>query len=198
MLAERGAAPPAALLEALRRHSIEPLRCESPFVAFARLCELSAASPGVPVALLLVQPERLPEGDALRIASERYTPSATCWVYDESGKPRLRAAPPVRPRTNVAPRHEKTGSAQLPAAPKPERPKPAPRLRLVESDGPAREPDMGLVGPGDDLAPISGANPDTPTGVGTSAGVPRSARSILTDDELEMLMAPELPDDGRG
>ncbi len=190
MLAQRGTSPPTPLLEALRRHSIEPLRCESPFIAFARLCELSAANPGVPIALLLVQPERLPEGEALRTASERYTPGVTCWVYDESGRPRLRAAPPPRARVETPPRHEPAGEARLAAkATKPARPRPAPRLRLVEADA----PDLGIVDPGQDLA--HGANPDAPAGVGPNAGVPQSARSILTDDELEMLMAPELPDD---
>lgn len=183
MLCERATSPPEALLEALRRHEIEPLRCDSPFVAFARLCELSSGAPGVPVALLLVQPERLPESEALRQASERYTPASTCWVYDETSRPRLRAAPPARPRPEGLTRHEQTGQARLARASKDRRPapKPSPKLRLVDPD----TPDLGLVDPG--------ANLEAPRGVGHS-GAP-SPRSILTDDELEMLMAPDLPDE---
>ncbi len=189
MLAERGTSPPPALLEALRRHAIEPLRCESPFIAFARLCEFGAKSPDAPVALLLVQPERLPEGEALRTASERYTPGVTCWVYDETSRPRLRAAAPLRTRVETPARHEPAGQARLSKPAPPARPRPAPRLRLVEADA----PDLGIVDPGQDLT--QGANQGAPASVGPNTGAPTSPRSILTDDELEMLMAPELPDD---
>jgi hypothetical protein len=185
MLSERGVKPPAALVEALRRHAIEPIRCESPFIALARLCELAGQTP---VALLLVHPDRLPEGEALRVACERYTPTATCWVYDESSRPRLRAAPPVRPGAPIAARHEATGKARLARrSPTPAASRPAPRLRLVEPD----EPNLGLVDPAD----AEGANPVAPGVVGHGSTSPRS---ILTDDELDMLMAPDMgPDLGR-
>lgn len=183
MLCERGAEPPPALVEALRRHDIQPVRCDSPFVAFAHLCKLA---PGAPAALLLVQPDRLPESEALRLASERYTPGVSCWVYDESSRPRLRAAAPTRPRAQTPARHERTGQARLAQASKDRRPAapPPPRLRLVEPDA----PDLELVDPGAN----PDANPDAFRGVGPTGA--RSPRSILTDDELEMLMAPDLPE----
>ncbi len=180
---EPGIDPPRALVEALKRHGVDTVICDSPFVALARLCEVGGREGGAPVALLLLEPGKMSDAAALREAAERFVPTAACWVYESGTRPRLRAAPGARPRPV---RHERTGQVQDPPRDRRTPPKRvgAPRLRLVDIDPPAATP-----------TPDPGANTDGPGDEQFPRGMGGVSRPLLSDDELHMLLSPDPTED---
>jgi len=180
---EPGVEPPRALVEALKRHGVNTIVCDSPFVALARLCEAGGREPDGPVALLLLEPSGMPRAEALREAAERFVPRAACWVYESGTRPRLRAAARQRPRPA---RHERAGQVQDPPPDRrtPSRRQGVPRLRLVDIDPPA---------PGPGLPPEPNTPP--PGDEGSWKGSAGVSRPLLTDDELQMLLSPDPTED---
>ncbi|MEZ6241551.1 MAG: hypothetical protein R3B57_00755 [Phycisphaerales bacterium] len=181
---EPGIDPPRALVEALKRHGVSTVVCDSPFVALARLCEANGHEPDAPVALLLLEPEGMPRAEALREAAERFVPGAACWVYESGTRPRLRAAIGRRPRP---PRHERTGQVSPPAPDRrtPPRRQAAPTLRLVDLEPPP-SPNQGEEA--NTGAPVDEGSWKGSRGAGVS-------RPLLSDDELQMLLSPDPTED---
>ncbi len=188
---EPGIDPPRALVEALKRHGVNTIVCDSPFVALARLREAEGHEPDKPVALLLLEPDKMSQAEALREAAERFVPRAACWVYESGTRPRLRAAGGRRPRPV---RHERTG--QVTESPKaPDRRTPparqtAPRLRLVDLEPPASAMDANTRGPGDE-----GSEQGFGGGARQGSGGAGVSRPLLSDDELRMLLSPDSSED---
>jgi hypothetical protein len=94
LLHPRGHEPDGELLAALARREIQPLACNSAFVAFAelfRLRKLDAARSGRALVLLLVEPDGLDHPEELVHAVERHGLRAACWMYQPGPEPRLRA-----------------------------------------------------------------------------------------------------------
>lgn len=131
-------APPTPELTALLAQKGLTLEtCNNPYAAAARLCRAqrsarvrhpqpangqlaphtnghaTPASP--PLVLLLVEPSRLPQRDALARVLELHAPRTICWVYERTAGPTLRteplagsAAAPPPPPTVTIPRREPT------------------------------------------------------------------------------------------
>lgn len=154
-----GGAVPAALADALSRQGITFEAACGPFDALSRVFHARARGDEARV-LLLVEPETLPDQEAVRVALDRYDPQARCWAYRERGSPKLGPLPvpppPSEPEIVVR-----------------QQPRPKPQLRLTD-DPPPREAATDALS--DDDGPEAQAPSDSP-------------RSILTPEELEMLLA---------
>jgi len=154
---------PADLIAALARQGILWEEAVGPFDALARLVASRARDPGGR-ALLLVEPTGLSGVDEVRRAVERFDPATACWGYRVGESPRLaRLAPfvePKEPQVVVRPR-----SAT-----------PVPKLRLAGEPSPS---------PTQAQTPVSNHAEDG----AAEPPDPQSPRSILTPEELEMLLA---------
>lgn len=154
----------ASALEAvLVRRGLSPLVVRSGHLALAELCVAQGA--GERAALILCGVEG---SERVLAAVERFAPLAVVWVYDEG------ANPPLRPVVEK----KKTVPAEAPSVPARDVPAASarkgvdPLLRIVRENG--LKPDRG---PAD--------APERARAV--------SARDILDDAELEMLLAGERP-----
>ncbi len=158
-------AVPSALERVLLSRGLVPVAVGSGHAALAELCVAQRA--GLRSALILCG-----VGDADRVLTgvERFTPLAVVWVYEEG------ANPPLRPV--VVQRAEASPKAGEPAKIAPGRPAYAPLNRA--------EPLMRLVRE-------NGLKPDRPLVDSNRRERAISARDILDDAELEMLLAGERP-----
>jgi hypothetical protein len=154
---------PSALEAVLVKRGLTPVRVGSGHGALAELCMAERA--GVRSALILCG---VGEADRVLAGVERFAPSAVVWVFDAGANPPLRAL--------VVKKEEKVGPAKSP-----ERTNGAARAPRAETD-----PLMRLV-----------RENGLKNGVPTADRVVReravSARDILDDAELEMLLAGERP-----
>jgi len=170
----RGSLPPPDLVALLHERGIQPVLRDDRYTAFAKLCVRHARAvqdqTDQPLALLLIDPPNLDGVDEVVEAAAMYTPRAVCWVYQEDKG--LRAYTP-RPKTA---RHTEP-SAPTARTPKPaaaDTPPPAPRA-------PAASPSLRLAGEG----------PVTPP---EDTDEKNESQSILTDEELAMLLADDEKD----
>ena len=164
---------PVSLVDALDRQGIGHEDATGPLDAFSRL--LASRNRGARGrVLVLVEPEQLAEHEIIRRALERFDPDARSWAYRATQSPRL--AP----------------MAPLPAAEK------APDVVVRAGAGRSGRGD-GLggtqpAGPGSVSAPPAlklagkGGQTPPPTEQGEDAEQ-QTPRSVLTPEELEMLLA---------
>jgi hypothetical protein len=173
---------PQALTEALARQGISSEEATGPYEAFSRLVA-SRAVPHAGRVLLLVEPEGLPEQDSVRRAVERYDASARCWAFGEAQSPKLGPLPPAQRAPEAAESHpEPPRPVVRPLGDRVARREP-PRLRLRGTEAANAEPVKSgeSSGHGDEQ-------------IGSDAA--HSPRSLLTTEELEMLLADDPPGKG--
>ena len=150
-------------MRALARRDMQVVPCDDPHEAFARICNDSRLGRRAILVLTGEEPRQL--GERLMDAMERFAPDSVCWEHVPG------ANPPIRPVVGTL------GGAidrVIEPTPKPEptesapaeRMKPAPALRLTPA--PAQAP--------------------KPSGNGQV-----SAKDVLNADELDALLAGELP-----
>ncbi len=208
----RGVAAPADLEHELERKGIEHELCDNAHGVMAVLCAMRGGEEGRPVrVVVLVEPEMLPDARELLGGLDRYASDVARWVYRRGANPSLRALVESDvPRTSQL-RETPPVSAGVRSAgfvfggsPRPERRPLAPRdaasgrpsLRLTDHPSVASaRPDRGggeVVddGLGDVLGPDGSVeSPDARTGERASSG--SGASSVLTDEELAMLLGDE-------
>lgn len=155
-----GTETPADLIAALAKQGIDWEEAVGPFDAFARLAAGRARGSR---ALLLVEPTALAGTEEVRRAIERFDPGVACWGYRRGESPRLaRLAPVVSPREpEIVVRPRLDGG---------------PKLRLAGEGAAERSEHPTAVD-----SERGGPPEETPE--------PESPRSILTPEELEMLLA---------
>lgn len=212
-----GHEPPAELIAALGRRAVANIRVQSPFLALAEVCRLRRSAGDAPVVLLLVEPATLPDTPGVVRACRQYAPRTICWVYEQAAATRLRAVDPEAlaepasppdpaPQIVVTPRRGPenpgegrvrntrvgqlgkigNGTATATNVPPPQvGSTPQLRLRSAPSlEGRAKNADPGAV---EATAP--------PPGEAQEAGQRRNGTSqILTQEELAMLLADDLPE----
>ena len=164
-----GESTPEPLMHALEKQGISFVRATNQYDAFSRL--LSWKEHGERV-LLLVEPEGLAGSLEVRRSLLRYDPQAGCWAYRAAGSPRLMPLPPP--------------GREIPADPeivvKPGRGvRSKPELRLAGQSEQAGQTHADPDDPGEMPAKRSSA----PT---ADASEPQSSHSILTAEELAMLL----------
>lgn len=195
--------PRPELVAGFNRPPFRVFKAADPFRAMATICSWSEAcrpQPGESTILLLVEPSELPDLRAFLDAREHYAAAAEVWVYESAGMTPLRKAsaaevarwraapessappqpvPSVRTAPSLAtpaltPALRLAGDGPLP----PER-----RVEPLDGETPSPVPDVKPKAPAADAARPS---PDTPP--------PRPApATLLTDDELAMLLALDVP-----
>ncbi|MEZ6235658.1 MAG: hypothetical protein R3B68_15860 [Phycisphaerales bacterium] len=200
--------PPTPQLTALlasRRVTIET--CTDVFAAAARLCRAHrtgriarrataedsengsgedsgerAGEPGkdsaATLVMLLVEPEGLADRRALARVVELHAPRTVCWVYQAKATPALRSVPLATLAAEPASSGNATADAERDAAPPPPVVTVAPTLRLARS-----EPER----PTGDVPRREPAPPRPP------AQVPINNGSVLTDEEMAMLLTGDDP-----
>jgi len=159
----------APLREALSRRSVDVRQCSGAADAMAELMlherDRRARRTREPIVVVFVSPERTDTPGELFEAASRFAPSAVFWEYQTSPVPRLAG---YRPSIPTPP-----AEAARPAAPRHEQP----RLRLAIGDQES----------GDDSSPA----PSTPDH--SKSSTPQSHASLLSDEELAMLLGDEPP-----
>ncbi len=162
----RGSEPPAELIALLHERGIQPIIRDDRYTAFAKLCVRHARAvhdqSDQPLALLLIDSADLDGVDEVVEAAAMYAPRAVCWVYQEGQGLRAYA---TRPKT--ARNDQPTTPAPTVHPPKPAAPESAPPTPHTPA------PSLRLAGQGP-LAPLEENDQD---------------KSILTDEELSMLLA---------
>jgi len=154
---------PPELAAALSGRGIGWEEARGPFDAFARL--LAARDPAIARVLLLVEPDGLAGMPEVMQGLERFDPVAGCWAYRAGITPRLAPfAPPPMPR------EPEIVVRQVP------KPSHGMNLRLVGDGGPPPAPP----------APIEQMSAEE---VVEEDPEPQTPRSVLTPEELEMLLA---------
>ncbi|MBC7836052.1 MAG: hypothetical protein H7Y88_13280 [Phycisphaerales bacterium] len=179
-----GAPIPADLRQSLDRRGVRIITCADSFQAMAHLCLLehgSSASPTprsvpsaarAPLVLVIIDPASLAEAGEVASAATRYAPHAACWWY-QSATSKLQAVTD----DDVAAWSRPTG-----ALPRPEPVLDAsgrPTLRLA-GQFEASQYDGPVPAPSAVAEPKKSASPAKPS-------------SALTDEELAMLLAGDLP-----
>ena len=164
---EPEAETPPELAQALIGRGIGWDEATGPYDAFARLLTSRDRAPAR--VLLVVEPERLAGLAEIAAALERFDPQVGCWAYGETRSPRLAPFAP----------------SPKPAEPEivvrvPPKPSNGSSLRLVGEQASAPEP----------AGESAGASP---TEQPEEAAEPQSPRSVLTPEELEMLLADDRP-----
>ena len=161
---------PVALTDALDRQAIGHEDAAGPLDAFSRL--LAARNRGARGrVLVLVEPERLNDHEAIRRALERFDPDARSWAYRASQSPRLAPMaplPPIEPAAEVVVR-------------------PGAGRGSVPGGSPAAGPGAGSAPPTLKLAGKTGQTPQPAAPDEDSEQ--QAPRSVLTPEELEMLLA---------
>ncbi|MCC5822196.1 MAG: hypothetical protein LAT64_13975 [Phycisphaerales bacterium] len=165
---------PDALARVLLARGLDPVHTRSPHNALAEVCLAEHA--GRRAVLILAD---APDPERVLAAAERFAPGAVVWIYQPGANPPLRPivqiTGPASVRTAQADRDEsRNGHHEEPKSPPP----PPEPMR------PVRETTLKPV-----PAPADPIRTDRPL----------SARDILDDDELEMLLAGEkaMEDDPR-
>lgn len=214
----RGQSVPGDLLTSLSRRVKHISVCADAYAAMAEVCmaaERAATTPSL--ILLLVQPEQIPDAGELLAALPTYVPEVVCWKFDSRANPKLSPCVETNAKTVMArgeaaaevpgrspvesmddrrrsspgeqsaevslPRQPRlapaTSSATTPAQPS----KLQPVVRVAAAPAPA----MSAVSNGAKrLATGSGEGPVA--GAGATGGAGGSGRSILTPEELRMLL----------
>ncbi len=162
-----GSQTPAELVAALNKQGITWEEAIGPYDALARL--LAQQDTGYQgLVLLLIEPPQLSNADEVRAAIERFNPATGCWAYRSSETPHLAPlAPPAKP---IEPE-----IVVRPAA----RPQPKQQLKLA---GNGTHPQTPQESPRNTPDIEGHSDPESPS-------EPESARSLLTPEELEMLLA---------
>ncbi len=169
----RGSLPPDQLVQALDKPQLAWRAWDNDLLAFAEVCGEGRDSAVSGCVLLLVEPGRLANLGAVLDAVERFRPLTLAWIFDPTAEPALaslsldearrRFAPGARPKVAT-----KAGAIRNFAKAKRSAEPPAPpRLRLVEGDPPTDEP--------------------APTPVADASG------TMLTNEEVEMLLSDQEP-----
>ncbi|MCC7387428.1 MAG: hypothetical protein IT431_01540 [Phycisphaerales bacterium] len=158
---------PADLAGALGRQLIDWEESTGPFDAFSRLLTMPGRGSGGPGrVLLLVEPQTLAGGDELRRALERFDPATVCWGYRAGSHPRLAPLPPL----------------DRPAEPE---------VVVRSIPKPSNGRHLRLTGVGPEAAistPVGDESKHAPPNDGGTSE-PEPPRSVLTPEELEMLLA---------
>jgi hypothetical protein len=200
-----GSLPPPRLNRALETKKVEVQPTPDIYGALAELCRLAKdESVALPI-LAIVEPESVAHAASLFEAAAVYAPNAVLWVYAsapheqirevrESDIERWRGVSGTSADTGAAEQGRglpRTGSGIVEPAP-PDRPSAdlgdaeagPPPLRLTGSPGgePAGRDDASPVEAGGSASEQDGGPGDAESG------------SVLTDEELEMLLADELPE----
>ncbi|TVQ61079.1 MAG: hypothetical protein EA378_09510 [Phycisphaerales bacterium] len=170
-----GEGVPEALGRALSMRSIEVTPTPEAYEAMGRLTAWGRAAPEGPTALLVVRGEACIEAGELVEAAARYAPHTVCWVYEPGASEPLRAITPPEAARWGEPR--KPGAATPPTAARP--PREAASLRLAGTAPEATSP--GKTGSETTLIR------DDSTFEGEPGDL--SGRTLLTDEELAMLLA---------
>lgn len=170
-----GVAIPPELIRVLDARGLPPIHADSPHTALSELC--LAERVGVRVALIISGP-----ADPARLvaAAERFAPSGVIWIFQPGANPPLRpfvlsvrarpaAARPAPVQQTARPVETAAKSGDLPADRTPRNGSASP-IRLVRENG---------------------LKPDSPQADPIRKDRPISARDILDDAELEMLLAGE-------
>ena len=167
---------PDDLLRSLRKHDVTIDRRPGVFDAIAamitheKLRKRREAKEGM--AMVVVDPDRVPRAEELVGASERYAPSVVCWRYDSHTKLKLHAYQVEQPR------------AVEPAGP----------AHGGSSWGVGGSPQLRLAGEGE-FEPGSEADLEESEASRYGSVVGADATQLLTEDELSMLLGDE-PFDG--
>jgi len=191
-----GVRMPHELLRVLTDRGLAPVQADSGFAALAELCVAERAGDADrtgPRSLLVLAGVEDPE--RVLAAIERFAPSARVWVYEPGASPPLRAhavpGVPARPKNPGLTRADVDAAMRKPRAG-------AKLVRDVESDAahrPSAVAELKLA-PAPDPGPTTGhGRRDTveePKPNGTPPQ-PVSARDVLDDAELEMLLSGERP-----
>lgn len=169
----RGSLPPDQLVQALDKPQLAWRAWDSDLLVWAEVCG-EGRDPAVSgCVLLLVEPARLVNLGSVLDAVERFRPLTLAWVFDPTGEPALaslgleevrrRFAPGAKPKVAT-----KSGAIKdFAKAKRTAGPPPPPRLRLVEGDPATDEP-------------VSDAAPD-------------ASGTMLTNEEVEMLLSDQDP-----
>ena len=168
---------PVALVDALDRQGIGREDASGPLDAFSRM--LAARNLGARGrVLVLVEPERLCEIETIRRALERFDPDARSWAYRASQSPRLTPMAPLPPLETAPDVVVRAGGGVVG-----HRNGPGSGV-FSGSQGPSGTPSLKLAGkgPAPEAAPAPEPAPDSQQ---------ESPRSVLTPEELEMLLADE-------
>ena len=185
VLAHDPAWPPSdELLNALARRGLRVTLCPDPHEAMLGLCGHERDETGVLI-LLIVEPEQTDWTADLLAAAEVYAPSARLWMFAEEDESQLRQITEDDRRFFVGadPGPDAADGPELVVVPR--SPGQGPSLRLTDT-GDHPEP----VGPEDvSTGPAAGE-----TAEGDEDESPRDPASLLSDDELNMLLADEDPE----
>lgn len=157
-----GGEAPADLVAALERRGLRPSSTAGAYAAITEVCLCRRERPGVPVALIIVEPSRSTPGEMterLLGTLGRHLDGVTVWRYDSDAEPRLRAYEHNRRAPEVA--------MEAPAPEIKVRPASPPRLRLAP----------------DSLDTALLQAPSPPPAAAPSA--------MLSEEELAMLLARE-------
>lgn len=216
-------APPTPELTALlaqRGLSIET--CTDPYSAAARVCRHqraararrddpahAAVDPGTLV-LLLCEPSRLCMRAGVARVLELHAPRTVCWIYEHRAGPTLRTVPIGRIGADPADVPPSADPADVPGATGPtigpaSGPASGPAIGFGSGPAPVRAPGPMATGrqpPRLSLAGGPAVEPDerpiNHTGAGSDRGEstpkgPINSASLLTDEELAMLLADDDP-----
>jgi len=197
-----GDAMPAPLDSVLQRRGIDPMHCDAPCPVIAELClaerdadDADDSGPSGPRSVLILAGVRDP--GRMLSAIERFAPSAQVWIYEPGANPPLRAFV-VRPM----PAAVNQDQTDAPAISSPQggthtdgakeahpirvgdsRPASATELKLAPRPADQVIGDAPPPRAGEESSPAEQEPPSRPRRV--------SARDVLEDAELEMLLAGE-------
>ncbi|MCW5777570.1 MAG: hypothetical protein KIS87_14130 [Phycisphaeraceae bacterium] len=160
--------PPASLLVALRRRGIEPRAEIGPYAAFAHLLRMSKAARHPSPVLVLVEPELLPEWDRVLSAIVRFAPTSVCWAFRTGNPDSLTVVEAPKPTPVTFVDAPSVRRASVP-------------LRL--SGTPMSSPEADRQANGQKSSPDPESMPN--------------ARTLLTEEELAMLLTDEPTGDAR-
>jgi hypothetical protein len=212
----KGSPLPGPLANALTRPDFQVTECDNQFEAVARLCK--ARDPSSQTVLLLVEPKVLPAMSEVGDIIDRYAPDTTLWVFESQPAPQIRAVTPAdraaweretpvayAAGAETAPPPRRAGPVLNPATKriaddavstsKVKMPAP-PRLRLA-GEGPAPQPAPAHVAKELKVQPPTPPQPQAsrPEPMPEGPGIPpvQSGKpgNLLSDEELEMLLAPD-------
>jgi hypothetical protein len=215
----RGSPLPGPLASALVRPDFQVTECDNQFEAVANLCLRREASQQA--VLLVVEPKMLPTMSEVGEIIDRYAPNTTLWMFENQPAPQIRAVTPADREAweRESPVNQAAGAENVPVqrvgpvlrtavreiaddaltSTRLKMPQP-PRLRLA-GEGPvsprpaAAEPEL-KVKPAEPPAPVlKPAVLDAEDGPGISSVQSGKPGHLLSDEELEMLLAPD-PDKG--
>ncbi len=163
MLGARGADADETLVRALSKRNLQVVACDDPHESFARICNDARA--GNRSILVFSGDQARGYSEQIVGAMERFAPSAVCWNHLPG------ANPPIQPL--VGPLGGAIEAAMKPE-PKPER---IPEQKPEASGESVSAPKLRLT-----------ASPQ-----GAPKQAPMSAKDVLDADELDALLASEVP-----